>query len=85
MPVNIGNPAEMTIKQFGEAILAATGSKSKFVQKPLPQDDPKVRRPDISKATRVLGWEPTIDLQEGLRRTTEYFKRKIAGLKAKAR
>jgi dTDP-glucose 4,6-dehydratase len=85
MPVNIGNPREMTILQFGEAVLAATGAKSKFVFKPLPVDDPKVRRPDIGKAQRVLdGWEPKVTLEEGLRRTTEYFRRKIGAGDAKA-
>lgn len=79
MPVNIGNPREMTIRQFGEAVLKATGSASKFIEKPLPVDDPKVRRPDISKAQQVLGgWEPKVQLEEGLRRTTEYFQRKLA-------
>ncbi|MBK8100086.1 MAG: SDR family oxidoreductase [Planctomycetes bacterium] len=77
-PVNIGNPAEMTILQFGDAIKKATGANVPFVFHPLPVDDPKVRRPDIGKARRVLGgWEPKIPLEEGLRRTTEYFRRKI--------
>jgi dTDP-glucose 4,6-dehydratase len=77
-PVNIGNPSEMTIRQFGDAILEITGSSSKFVEKPLPEDDPKVRQPDISKAKRVLdGWEPKIDLTTGLRRTCEYFRSKL--------
>jgi dTDP-glucose 4,6-dehydratase len=79
MPVNIGNPREMTIREFGDAVLKATGSGSKFIEKPLPVDDPKVRRPDISKAQAVLGgWEPKVQLEEGLRRTTEYFQRKLA-------
>ncbi|MGE0141746.1 MAG: UDP-glucuronic acid decarboxylase family protein [Planctomycetota bacterium] len=77
MPCNIGNPREMTIRQFGEAVLQITGAKSKFVFHPLPQDDPKVRKPDISKARRILGWEPKIDLEEGLRRTAEYFRGRI--------
>ena len=77
-PVNLGNPREMTIKQFGEAVLAAVGSKSKFAFKPLPVDDPKVRRPDISKAQRVLdGWEPKVVLEDGLQRTADYFKRRL--------
>jgi dTDP-glucose 4,6-dehydratase len=77
-PVNIGNPSEMTIRQFGDAILEITGSSSKFVEKPLPEDDPKVRQPDISKAKRVLdGWEPKIDLTTGLSRTCEYFRSKL--------
>jgi dTDP-glucose 4,6-dehydratase len=76
-PVNLGNPNEMTILQFGEAVKKATGSNVPFVFKPLPVDDPKVRRPDISKAQRVLGWSPKVSLEEGLRRTTEYFRRKV--------
>jgi dTDP-glucose 4,6-dehydratase len=79
LPVNIGNPREMTIKQFGEAVLAATGSKSGFCYKPLPVDDPKVRRPDISKARAVLGgWEPKVALEAGLARTVEYFRRRLS-------
>ena len=81
-PVNLGNPREMTIKEFGDAILELTGSKSKFVRKPLPVDDPKVRRPDISKAKRVLDWEPKIDLEEGLRRTWNYFKGKVEAVES---
>jgi dTDP-glucose 4,6-dehydratase len=76
-PTNIGNPNEMTIRQFGEAILALTGSNSKFVERPLPEDDPKVRQPDIAKARRLLGWEPVVDLPTGLARTCEYFKQKL--------
>jgi dTDP-glucose 4,6-dehydratase len=76
-PVNIGNPVEMTILQFAEAVKRATGSNSPLAHKPLPVDDPKVRRPDISKAQRVLsGWAPKVALDEGLRRTTEYFRRR---------
>ena len=79
-PVNIGNPNEMTIREFGEAILSITGSNSKFVSKPLPEDDPKQRRPDIAKAARVLdGWAPQVGLEDGLRRTCEYFKQKLFG------
>ncbi len=77
LPVNLGNPREMTIRQFGEAVLKATGSKSRFTQRPLPQDDPKVRRPDISKAKRLLGWEPVVDLEEGLAKTADYFRKKL--------
>jgi len=77
-PVNIGNPTEMTILQFGEAVKRATGSNAPFAFKPLPVDDPKVRRPDIGKAQRVLGgWSPKVALDEGLRRTTDYFRRKV--------
>jgi len=73
-PVNIGNPSEITIREFGEEILKLTGSDVKMIMKPLPQDDPKQRRPDISKAKEILGWEPKVDRAEGLRRTYEYFK-----------
>jgi len=76
-PTNLGNPNEMTIRQFGEAILKLTGSASQFVEKPLPIDDPKVRQPDISKAREVLGWEPKVGLDEGLRRTCDYFRGKL--------
>ncbi len=77
LPVNVGNPREMTIREFGDAVLKVTGSKSGFVQKPLPEDDPKVRQPDISKARRVLGWEPTVALEEGLVKTADYFKKLV--------
>ncbi|MBN1478157.1 SDR family oxidoreductase [Candidatus Sumerlaeota bacterium] len=74
-PVNIGNPAEMTIMQFAEAILRLTGSKSEIVHEPLPVDDPQTRQPDISLAKRVLGgWEPRVSLDEGIGRTVEYFR-----------
>lgn len=73
-PVNIGNPTEMTILQLAKEIVAITASKSKIIFKPLPVDDPKVRRPDISKANRILGWDPKVFLKEGLYKTLEYFK-----------
>jgi UDP-glucuronate decarboxylase len=73
-PINIGNPTEYSILEMAEKILAATGSKSKIVFKPLPQDDPMKRRPDISLAQKQLGWKPNTDLEEGLIRTIEYFK-----------
>ncbi|MCS6862108.1 MAG: SDR family oxidoreductase [Abditibacteriales bacterium] len=73
-PVNIGNPEEMTILAFAQRVIAITGSSSPIVFRPLPQDDPKQRRPDISKAKRLLGWEPQVSLEEGLRYTIEYFK-----------
>jgi dTDP-glucose 4,6-dehydratase len=72
-PVNLGNPREMTILQFAEHIRALTGSASPILFKPLPEDDPKQRQPDISKARALLGWEPVVALDEGLRRTVEYF------------
>jgi dTDP-glucose 4,6-dehydratase len=76
-PVNIGNPAEMTIRQIAETIIEMTGSTSKIVYRPLPEDDPKVRRPDITRARTLLGWEPKVDLREGLTKTIEYFKSKV--------
>jgi dTDP-glucose 4,6-dehydratase len=76
-PVNLGNPDEVTILQFAQEILDLSGSNSEIVYRPLPQDDPRVRRPDISRARKLLGWEPRVSRQEGLRRTLEYFQRKI--------
>jgi len=73
-PVNIGNPREMTIKQFAEEIIRITGTKSKIENKPLPEDDPKVRQPDITRARKVLGWEPKVEFDEGIAKTIEYFK-----------
>ncbi|MBI1789958.1 MAG: SDR family oxidoreductase [Acidobacteria bacterium] len=72
-PVNLGNPTEMTILEFAEQIRALTGSRSEIVRQPLPEDDPKQRQPDISKAIRVLGWEPRVTLDQGLRHTVGYF------------
>jgi dTDP-glucose 4,6-dehydratase len=77
LPVNIGNPTEMTMLQFAEAIIKATKSKSKIVHKPLPQDDPKQRKPDITRAKKLLKWEPKVALAEGLVKTIEYFRKKI--------
>ena len=77
MPINIGNPAEMTIKQIAETIIEMTGSKSKIVYQPLPEDDPKVRQPDITRARTLLGWEPKVELREGLTKTIDYFKTKV--------
>jgi dTDP-glucose 4,6-dehydratase len=74
MPVNIGNPDEITIREFGEEILKLTGAKQKLVSKPLPKDDPKQRRPDISKAKEILGWQPKVNRAEGLKITYGYFK-----------
>lgn len=76
-PVNLGNPAEITIREFAEEILKLSGSKSGIVFKPLPQDDPKVRQPDITRARQLLGWEPVVGREEGLKRTLEFFKRKL--------
>ena len=77
LPVNIGNPHEMTVLEFAKKIIEITGSKSAIVYKPLPQDDPQVRQPDITKAKRVLGWEPKVGLEQGLARTIEYFREKL--------
>jgi len=77
-PVNIGNPQEVTIEQIARAIISLVGSKSTIVYRPLPVDDPKQRRPDITRAQTVLRWQPTVGLEEGLRNTVGYFKEKIS-------
>ena len=77
LPTNIGNPSEMTILQFAEKVVELTGTKSSISFKALPEDDPKVRQPDISKARRILGWEPKVGLDEGLEKTFAYFRKKI--------
>ena len=77
-PINIGNPHEMSIEEFGRVIIRMTGSKSSIVYRPLPEDDPKVRQPDITKARTLLGWEPKVALEQGLERTIEYFRTKLA-------
>lgn len=74
LPVNIGNPQEISLKDFAEEIIKLTGTKQKIVYKPLPVDDPKQRQPDITKAKQILGWEPRVKRQEGLLKTYEYFK-----------
>ncbi len=74
-PVNLGNPDEMTVHEFAERIRRITGSSSPIVNRPLPEDDPRQRRPDISKARRLLGWEPRVPLEEGLRLTIDHFRR----------
>jgi dTDP-glucose 4,6-dehydratase len=76
-PVNIGNPAEMTVLQFAREIIRATGSRSTVVFKPLPQDDPRQRRPDITRARKILGWAPKVPLAQGLVKTIEYFRPKV--------
>jgi len=78
LPVNIGNPSEFTILECAQSVLKVTGSKSRIRYEPLPQDDPKQRRPDITKARQLLGWEPKIDLEAGLRLSLEYFKKAVA-------
>ena len=73
-PMNLGNPNEFTILDLAKVIIEVTGSKSEIVNNPLPNDDPKQRRPDISKAQRLLGWQPTVQLREGLEKSAAYFK-----------
>jgi len=74
LPMNIGNPDEITISEFAEEIIKLTGTSQKIIYKPLPQDDPKQRQPDITRARKIIGWEPKITRAEGLKRTLEYFK-----------
>ena len=73
-PVNMGNPGEFTMLELAENVIRLTGSKSKLVYRPLPQDDPKQRRPDISLAKQLFNWEPEIKLEDGLKKTIEYFR-----------
>jgi len=82
-PVNLGNPQEITILEFAEQIRKLTGATAPIAFKPLPQDDPRQRRPDISKARRLLDWEPTVSLAEGLERTLRYFQSRLEGTEAK--
>ena len=77
LPVNIGNPVEMTVLEFAKEIIRATGSRSKLAFKPLPQDDPRQRRPDITKARRLLNWAPQVALADGLVKTIEYFRTRV--------
>jgi dTDP-glucose 4,6-dehydratase len=74
LPVNVGNPIEITIKDFAEEIIRLTGTSQKIIYKPLPQDDPKQRQPDITRAKKILNWEPKVSRAEGLKTTLEYFK-----------
>jgi dTDP-glucose 4,6-dehydratase len=76
-PVNVGNPAEMTIEAIARLIIEMTGSESQLVYRPLPEDDPKVRQPDITRARTLLGWEPKVDLRTGLTSTIDYFRTKV--------
>jgi dTDP-glucose 4,6-dehydratase len=78
-PVNIGNPQELTIEQIARKIIEMTGSTSRIVYRPLPEDDPKVREPDITRARTLLGWEPRVSLEEGLSKTIDYFRMKVLG------
>jgi UDP-glucuronate decarboxylase len=83
-PVNLGNPAEFTIRELAEFVIDITGSAAKIVHRPLPADDPKQRRPDISKAQELLDWQPTVALREGLAKTADYFEQLLAGERATA-
>ena len=76
-PVNIGNPTEMTIRKLAETIISMTGSSSRIIERPLPEDDPKVRQPDITRARKLLGWEPKVNLRDGLETTITYFRKKL--------
>src|SRR5207247_8921833 len=76
-PVNIGNPREMTIKQFANEIIRITGTKFGIEYRPLPEDDPKVRQPDIGRAKKILGWEPRVNFEEGIQKTIKYFKESL--------
>ncbi len=78
-PVNIGNPTEITIREFAERINAITGNRAGIRYEPLPKDDPKQRQPDISKARRLLEWEPKVALQDGLERTITWFRERMIG------
>ena len=78
LPVNLGNSDEITMEQFAHEVLKVTGSKSQIVHRELPEDDPKVRQPDIGRAQELLGWEPHVSLEDGLRRTLEYFREKLS-------
>jgi UDP-glucuronate decarboxylase len=77
-PVNIGNPGEFTIRELADLVISITGSRSEIVRRPLPQDDPVQRQPDISLAKEKLGWQPTIPLHDGLRTTIEYFEKLLS-------
>ncbi|WP_245263324.1 UDP-glucuronic acid decarboxylase family protein [Azorhizobium doebereinerae] len=78
-PINVGNPAEFTIRQLAEQVIALVGARSRIVERPLPQDDPKQRQPDITQARETLGWAPTVELNEGLKRTIAYFDALLGG------
>ncbi|MCB2154489.1 SDR family oxidoreductase [bacterium] len=76
-PVNIGNPHEMTINEFAKSIIRISGSKSEIINEPLPEDDPKIRQPDIAKAQRILDWEPKVPFEEGMAKTVEFFRKRL--------
>src|SRR5262249_16927013 len=76
-PVNLGNPDEVSILEFAREVLELSGSPSKLVFKPLPEDDPKVRKPDITRARQLLGWEPRVNRHDGIKRTLDYFRQQV--------
>jgi len=76
-PVNLGNPHEMTLLELAKRILRLAGAKSEIVFRPLPEDDPKIRQPDIGRARALLGWEPKVDVDEGLRLTIDWFRKRL--------
>jgi UDP-glucuronate decarboxylase len=78
-PMNIGNPGEFTILELAQKVIELTGSKSQIVYRPMPEDDPKQRKPDITQARKVLGWEPKVQLEAGLKKTIEYFTQSLSG------
>ena len=80
-PVNLGNPREMTVREIADLVLAQTGSRSPIVRRPLPSDDPTRRRPDITKATRILGWEPRVRAEEGIAKTIEYYRSRLPSVR----
>jgi dTDP-glucose 4,6-dehydratase len=84
-PVNVGNPSEFTILECARKVIAVTGSRSQIKFEPLPQDDPKQRRPDISKAKKLLGWMPKVELEAGLKLSLEYFRGAVEAEKSAAR
>jgi len=84
-PVNIGNPYEFTIRELAEVVLEETGSNSPIERLPLPEDDPKIRQPDITIARELLGWEPAVDLREGIRQTLPYFREAVEQRDSRAR
>jgi dTDP-glucose 4,6-dehydratase len=85
LPVNIGNPEELTMREFAEAVIRAVGSRSRIVYRPLPQDDPKQRRPDITRAQNLLKWTPQVPLAEGLEKTIEWFRSRLGARSKPAR
>ena len=84
-PTNIGNPGEYTMKQLAEIVVELTGTRSEIVYTPLPQDDPKVRKPDITRARRLLGWEPKVDVRDGIQRTVDFFRTLVGSERMRAR